>query len=143
MQHSEIDFSLTGSSSDENYRVLRDAELAQLSSTSPVWCIAATDEHIYSCSADKSIIIWSMDDAKRGIATQRARLTMHTDVVYALRLAFGSLFSSSADKTIKRYELGTHRQTPPMSSTSKAASRVPLKGAAPASPSRHSMETML
>ena len=35
-----------------------------------VWCVVATDEHIYSCGADKAIIAWSMAEAKRGTSTQ-------------------------------------------------------------------------
>jgi hypothetical protein len=82
-----------------------------------VWCVVATDEHIYSCGADKTIIAWSMAEARRGTSTQVAQLahpnpkpspdpdpdpnqvaqlTQHTDVVYSLLLAGGALFSSSA-----------------------------------------------
>ena len=40
-----------------------------------------------------------------------AQLTHHTDVVYSLLLAGGALFSSSADKTIRRYDTARHAQT--------------------------------
>ena len=73
-----------------------------------VWCVVATDEHIYSCGADKTIIAWSMGEARRGTSTQVAHLTNHTDVVYSLLLAGGALFSSSADKTIRRYDTARH-----------------------------------
>jgi hypothetical protein len=39
-----------------------------------VWCVVATDEHIYSCGADKTIIAWSMAEARRGTSTQVAQL---------------------------------------------------------------------
>ena len=42
---------------------------------------------------------------------QVAQLTHHTDVVYSLLLAGGALFSSSADKTIRRYDTARHAQT--------------------------------
>ena len=44
-------------------------------------------------------------------ANQVAQLTHHTDVVYSLLLAGGALFSSSADKTIRRYDTARHAQT--------------------------------
>jgi WD40 repeat protein len=56
--------------------------------------------------------VWCAADARRGVATQLARLTGHGDVVYALQLGFGALFSSSADKTIRRYDVrGEHAET--------------------------------
>ena len=67
-----------------------------------VWCVVSTESHIYSCGADKTVIVWSAADALRGVSTPIARFSGHVDVVYALQIAFGSLFSSSADKTIKR-----------------------------------------
>ena len=76
-----------------------------------VWCVVATDEHIYSCGADKTIIAWSMPDARRGTSTQLTQLVHHTDVVYALLLAGGDLYSSGADKTIRRYDTTRHVQT--------------------------------
>ena len=67
-------------------------------------------------------MVWSLADAQRGISTLRCRLTHHTDVVYALRLAFGSLFSSSADKTIKRYELPAATSDAPAAGPSSSSS---------------------
>ena len=67
-----------------------------------VWSVVSTESHIYSCGADKTVIVWSAADALRGVSTPIARFSGHVDVVYALQIAFGSLFSSSADKTIKR-----------------------------------------
>ena len=43
-----------------------------------VWSIVATPERIFSCSADKTIVVWSMADARRGVATQLARIATHT-----------------------------------------------------------------
>ena len=71
----------------------------------------ATEEHIFSCGADKTIAVWSVADALRGVATLVGRLAHHNDVVYSLLLAFGALFSSSADKTVRRYALADRAPT--------------------------------
>ena len=47
----------------------------------------------------------------RGVATLVGRLAHHNDVVYSLLLAFGALFSSSADKTVRRYALADRAPT--------------------------------
>ena len=54
-----------------------------------MWCVLATEEHIFSCGADKTIAVWSVADALRGVATLVGRLAHHNDVVYSLLLAFG------------------------------------------------------
>jgi WD40 repeat protein len=64
-----------------------------------------TAERAFSSSADGTIGVWDLEAAMRGENALISHLVEHSDKVGALALdSSGSLFSGSADRTIKRWD---------------------------------------
>ena len=69
--------------------------------TNHVWCLAVTDDTVFSGSADGSIIAWS---AAPPHAIQ-GKLLGHTGVVYALRVHSDRLISGSSDGSLRAWDV--------------------------------------
>ena len=66
--------------------------------------VLASPKHIFSASADGTVAVWDLAAAKAGEPSLVAHLVEHSDKVGAIALAFGALFTASADRTVKRWD---------------------------------------
>jgi len=84
-----------------------------------ITCVLATDSLIFSASTDGTVAVWDLAAAVAGDEPALlAHMVDHTDKVTALALAFGALFTGSADKLVKRWALPASAGGRPMGSSS-------------------------
>ena len=94
--------------------------------------VLASASHVYSASADGTVAVWDTAAATAGEPALLAHLVDHTDKVSALALAFGCLFSGSADKSIRRWALPVPEANQPERASTAAQAQAQAAAAAAA-----------
>ena len=71
------------------------------------WCLALTDDTLFSGSADGDILAWPLTPSGTVSHSPRGKLVGHTAVVYALLVHAGGLVSGSSDRSLRAWDVVT------------------------------------